>query len=156
MPPGKGRKQGPEADTQAAHLSPKEEKTFMSAQMTPSVINFRTVQTHIIGIYVCVIPLQAIIQYSNNNSFACNAPLPNGYHVEIQFGQSRSHPGVLLVKKNKETLVKLWFFLLNQELKAIFSLSVGNKEKAIGLNENTKLRVQVKQPIHAALPIVLI
>lgn len=107
MPPGKGRKQGPEAYTQAAHLSPREEKTFMSGQMTPSVINFRTAQTHIISIYVCVIPLQAIIQYSNNNSFACNALLPNGYHVEIQFGQSCSHPGVLLVKKNKETLVKL-------------------------------------------------
>lgn len=93
--------------------------------------------THVIGIYVCVIPLQAIIQYSNNNSFACDALLPNWYHVKIQLGKSCGHPSVLLVKKNKYTLVKLWFFLLNQKLKAIFLFSLGKKKKQLG-----KMKIQ--------------
>lgn len=62
--------------------------------------------THVIGINVCMVPLQAVIQDSDHNSFACNAFLPNRYHMEIQLGQGCSHPSVLLVKTKTK---KHWY-----------------------------------------------
>lgn len=69
--------------------------------------SYQRVYIYIIVIDVCVILFQVIIQYSDNNFFVCDVFLLNRYYMEVQFGQGCGYFSILLVKKNKEVLVKL-------------------------------------------------
>lgn len=52
--------------------------------------------SYVVGVDVCVVPLQPVIQHGDDHSFACDAFLPHGDHVQVQLRQRGGRPGVLL------------------------------------------------------------
>lgn len=57
--------------------------------------------SYVVGIDVCVVPLQPIIQHSDDHSFPCDAFLPHRDHVQVQLWQRGGHASVLLREKRK-------------------------------------------------------
>lgn len=52
--------------------------------------------SYVVGVDVCVIPLQAVIQHGDDHSFPRDALLPHRDHMQIQLGQRGRRPRVLL------------------------------------------------------------
>ena len=49
-----------------------------------------------------MVPLQAVVQNGDDHTFARDAFLPHGNHVQVQFGEGGRGPGVLLEGGHKE------------------------------------------------------
>lgn len=62
--------------------------------------------SYVVGVDVCVVPLQPIIQNSDDHSFPRDAFLPHGDHVQVQLRQRGGRPRVLL--EDKITPVRLY------------------------------------------------
>lgn len=60
--------------------------------------------SYVVGVDVCVVPLQAVIQDGDDHSFPCDALLPHWDHMQVQFGQRGRRPCVLLEKKQAHEL----------------------------------------------------
>lgn len=55
--------------------------------------------SYVVGVDVCVVPLQPVIQDGDDHSFSCDAFLPHGDHVQVQLRQRGRRPRVLLEDK---------------------------------------------------------
>lgn len=67
------------------------------AQMTEAV-SMETVP-YVVGVDVCVVPLQPIIKNGDDHSFSCDAFLPHGNHMQVELWQRGGCPCVLLEDK---------------------------------------------------------
>lgn len=57
--------------------------------------------SYVVGVDVCVVPLQSIIQDGDDHSFPCDAFLPHRDHVQVELRQRGRRPRVLLEDKKK-------------------------------------------------------
>lgn len=55
--------------------------------------------SYVVGVDVCVVPLQPIIQDGDDHSFSCDAFLPHWDHMQVQLRQRGRRPRVLLEDK---------------------------------------------------------
>lgn len=55
--------------------------------------------SYVVGVDVCVVPFQPIIQDGDDHSFSCDAFLPHGDHMQVQLWQGGRRPRVLLQDK---------------------------------------------------------
>lgn len=78
-------------------LSPSSVATQRQTQTTEAV-SMETV-SYVVGVDVCVVPLQSIIQDGDDHSFSCDAFLPHRDHVQVEFRQRGRRPRVLLEDK---------------------------------------------------------
>lgn len=65
---------------------------------TTEAVSMETV-SYVVGVDVCVVPLQPVIQHGDDHSFSCDAFLPHGDHMQVQLGQRGRRPCVLLQDK---------------------------------------------------------
>lgn len=59
--------------------------------------------SYVVGVDVCVVPLQPVIQNGDDHPFACDAFLPHGDHMQVQLRQRGGGPRVLLEDEGKIT-----------------------------------------------------
>lgn len=52
--------------------------------------------SYVVGVDVCVVPLQAVIQHGDDHSFPRDAFLPHGDHVQVELRQRGGSACVLL------------------------------------------------------------
>lgn len=65
--------------------------------------------SYVVGVDVCVIPLQAVIQHGDDHSLPRDALLPHRDHMQVQLGQRGRRPRVLLEKQTQKFKPKhLW------------------------------------------------
>lgn len=57
-----------------------------------------TTVSYVVGVDVCVIPLQSVIQNSDDHPFPCDSLLPHRDHVQVQLRQRGRRPRVLLLR----------------------------------------------------------
>lgn len=55
--------------------------------------------SYVVGVDVCVVPLQPVIQHGDDHSFSRDAFLPHGDHMQVQLRQRGRRPRVLLQDK---------------------------------------------------------
>lgn len=65
---------------------------------TTEAVSMETV-SYVVGVDVCVVPLQSIVQNGDDHSFSSDAFLPHGDHMQIQLRQRGRSPRVLLEDK---------------------------------------------------------
>lgn len=59
--------------------------------------------SYVVGVDVCVVPLQPVIENGDDHSFPRDAFLPHGDHVQVEFRQRRGRPRVLLEERHDIT-----------------------------------------------------
>lgn len=69
--------------------------------------------SYVVGVDVCVVPLQPVIQNGDDHSFPCDAFLPHGDHVQVQLRQRRRRPCVLLEDRDKNDKIIHLYLKLN-------------------------------------------
>lgn len=52
--------------------------------------------SYVVGVDICMVPLQPVIEHGDDHSFACDAFLPHGDHVQVELRQRGRRPRVLL------------------------------------------------------------
>lgn len=57
--------------------------------------------SYVVGVDVCVVPLQPVIQNGDDHSFSRDAFLPHGDHVQVQLRQRGRGPCVLLEERGQ-------------------------------------------------------
>ena len=61
--------------------------------------------SYVIGVDVCVVPLQPVIQNGDDHSFSCDAFLPHRDDMQVQLRQRGGGPCVLLEDRDKGYLL---------------------------------------------------
>lgn len=59
--------------------------------------------SYVVGVDVCVVPLQPVIQNGDDHSFSGDAFLPHGDHMQVQLRQRRGGPRILLEDRGSGT-----------------------------------------------------
>lgn len=59
--------------------------------------------SYVVGVDVCVVPLQPVVQDGDDHSFPSDAFLPHGDHMQVQLGQRGGRPRVLLQERDRLT-----------------------------------------------------
>lgn len=67
---------------------------------TREAVSMETV-SYVVGVDVCVVPLQPVIENSDDHSFSCDAFLPDRNHVQVQLWEGGWRPCVLLEDSDK-------------------------------------------------------
>jgi len=57
--------------------------------------------SYVVGVDVCVVPLQPIVENGDDHSFSCDAFLPHRDHMQVQLRQRGRRPCVLLKDRQK-------------------------------------------------------
>lgn len=63
--------------------------------------------SYVVGVDVCVVPLQAVIQDGDDHSFPRDAFLPHGDHMQVELWQRGRCPRVLLEDKENDKITHI-------------------------------------------------
>lgn len=97
--------------------------------------------SYVVGVDVCVVPLQPVIQNGDDHSFSCDAFLPHGDDVQVQLRQRGRSPRVLL--EDIKCLQNLHICNSHQTV-CTLSLSTSSKQALKVLSYMLKRSAEVK------------
>lgn len=66
--------------------------------------------SYVVGIDVCVVPLESVVEDGDDHSLSRDALLPDGDHVQVQLRQRGRRPRVLLdaEERKRKTLINYY------------------------------------------------